>query len=51
MDKKNNTTVKMILRGTIFVVLLLLSLALLRNQDDYASAGMFPTALMLAWTV
>ena len=51
MDKKNNTTVKMILRGTISVVILLLSLALLRNQDDYASAGMFPTALMLAWTV
>ena len=51
MDKNNNTTVKMILRGTISVVILLLSLALLRNQDDYASAGMFPTALMLAWTV
>ena len=51
MDKKNNTTVKMILRGAVSVVILLLSLALLRNQDDYASAGMFPTALMLAWTV
>ncbi len=42
MDKKNNTTVKMILRGALAVVILLFSLALFRNQDEYASAGFFP---------
>ena len=51
MDKKNNTTVKMILQGAVSVVILLLSLALFQNQDEYASAGIFPAALMLAWTV
>ena len=51
MDKKNNTTLKMILRGALAVVILLLSLTLFRNQDEYASAGFFPAALMLAWTV
>ena len=51
MDKKNNTTVKMVLKGAVSVAILLLSLALFRNQDDYASAGIFPAALMLAWTV
>lgn len=48
MDKKNNTTVKMILRGALTVAILLFSLALFRNQDEYASAGFFPAALMLA---
>ena len=51
MDKKNNTTVKMILQGAVSVVILLLSLALFQNQDEYASAGISPAALMLAWTV
>ena len=51
MDKKNNTTVKMVLKGAVSVAILLLSLALFRNQDDYASAGIFPASLMLAWTV
>ena len=51
MDKKNNTTVTMLLRGAVSVAILLLSLALLRDQDDYALAGMFSAALMLAWTV
>lgn len=41
----------MILRGALAVVILLLSLALFRNQDEYASAGVFPAALMLALTV
>ena len=31
MDKKNNTTVKMILRGALAVAILLLSLALFLN--------------------
>lgn len=51
MDKKNNTTVKMVLKGAVSVAILLLSLVLFRNQDDYASAGIFPASLMLAWTV
>ena len=51
MEKKNNPTAKMILRGVVSVAILLFSLAPLRNQDDYASAGFFPAALMLAWTV
>lgn len=33
MDKKNNTTVKMVLKGAVSVVILLLSLALFRNQE------------------
>ena len=51
METKHNTTVKMIARGAVSVAILLLSLALFQNQDEYASAGFFPTALMLAWTV
>ena len=43
--------VQAVLRGAVSVVILLLSLALFRNQDDYASAGFFPAALMLAWTI
>ena len=49
-DKKNNTTVKMLLRGALSVAILLLSLSLLQYQDDYISARMFSAALMLAWT-
>ena len=51
MDKEKNSTVKMILRGAVSVAILLLSLALFRNQDDYATAGIIPSALMLVWTV
>jgi hypothetical protein len=51
MEKKNNTTVKMLLRGAVSVAILLLSLALLQDQDGSASSGMFSAALMLAWTV
>ena len=43
--------VQAVLRGAVSVAILLLSLALFRNQDDYASAGVFPAALMLAWTI
>ena len=43
--------VQAVLRGAVSVAILLLSLALFRNQDDYASAGVFPVALMLAWTI
>ena len=50
-EKFIRQNVQVVLRGSVSVVILLLSLALLRNQDDYASAGMFPAALMLAWTV
>ena len=50
-EKFIRQNVQAVLRGSVSVVILLLSLALLRNQDDYASAGMFPAALMLAWTV
>ena len=50
-EKLIRQNVQVVLRGSVSVVILLLSLALLRNQDDYASAGMFPAALMLAWTV
>ena len=50
-EKFIGQNVQAVLRGAVSVVILLLSLALLRNQDDYASAGMFPAALMLAWTV
>lgn len=48
--KKNNTTVKMLLRGALSVAILLLSLSLLQYQDDSALAWMYPAALMLAWT-
>ena len=51
MDKKNNTTVTMLLRGAVSVAILLLSLALLQDQYDSASSGMLSAALMLAWTV
>lgn len=51
MDKKNNTTVTMLLRGAVSVAILLLSLALLQDQYDSASSGIFSAALMLAWTV
>lgn len=43
--------VQAILRGAVSVVILPLSLALFWNQDAYASAGFFPAALMLAWTI
>lgn len=43
--------VQAVLRGAVSVAILLLSLALFRNQDNYTSAGVFPAALMLAWTI
>ena len=50
-EKFIRQNVQAVLRGSVSVVILLLSLALFRNQDDYASAGVFPAALMLAWTI
>ena len=42
METKHNTTVKMIARGAVSVAILLLSLALFQNQDEYATAGFSP---------